>query len=157
MESRHDDVSHLLELMHIFFKKMSSEMMDIQKQLGITGPQFHMLHLISQLHTCRITYLADLLQVKPSAITVMIERLVQNGLVSRNLDERDRRVVLVSITETGRQTLNRMLQQINQTAGKYFSMLEPEELESITAAFKKLIRYMDEEGDRHREINPSPD
>ena len=64
-----------------------------------------MLAMISKEHTPKQSHLADKLGVKPSAITVMIDRLVQSGHVIRKHHETDRRIVLVENTAEGKAIL----------------------------------------------------
>jgi DNA-binding MarR family transcriptional regulator len=116
------------------------------KVLGLTQPQFHMLHMISREEPCKITALADKLEVKPSAITVMIDRLVNSGYVSRTSDPQDRRVVLVSITDSGRDVLRQARQRTTEIAKKYFSRLTEEEKDSFMMVLEKLSAMTAEGG-----------
>lgn len=106
--------------------------------VGLTGPQFFMLHFIQREKQCKTTKLAEKMEVKPSAITVMIDRLVNNGFVTREHDEQDRRVVLVQLTETGHKALDEVSQLRKKIIGRYLSHLEPEVLETFVQAFEKL-------------------
>ncbi|AWB47024.1 MarR family transcriptional regulator [Paenibacillus sp. CAA11] len=108
------------------------------KELGLTGPQFHMLMLIHKEGTCNISYLADTLGVKPSAITVMIDRLVQSGYVSRRHDEEDRRTVLVSVTDEGNEILGKARIKSRSIMKWYLSQLDERDLEVMAGIFEKL-------------------
>ncbi len=52
-----------------------------------------------------LTDLAGLIHVRPSTMTVVVDRLQERGLVKRTPDEIDRRVVRIQITPTGRSIL----------------------------------------------------
>jgi len=108
------------------------------KILGLTGPQFHVLHTVSLEGSCKITYLAELLEVTPSAITVMVDRLVHNGFVIRTPDDKDRRVVLISITDEGHEVLRLAKEAARQAAEACFSVLEPQELAFLERVFSKI-------------------
>lgn len=118
-------------------RKMESEIM-VHRELGLTGPQYHMLALISKEKSCNISYLAEKLEVKPSAITVMIDRLVQNGYVERRHDEQDRRAVLVSVTEHGEAILKEAKKKSRAIIRYYFSHLDENELNTLAAIFEKF-------------------
>lgn len=120
-------------------RKIKSEVMH-QKDLGLTGPQFHMLTRIHKLQCCKATHLAELLEVKPSAITVMIDRLVNNGYVARRHDEQDRRVVLVTITPLGDEVLMQAKKRSRDVVKSYFSYLEASEIEALTEIIEKLSK-----------------
>ncbi len=57
--------------------------------------------------TLTIGELAAKEQVRPPTITVVVDRLQEHGLVRRRVDDDDRRVVRVEITNAGRRYLAR--------------------------------------------------
>lgn len=131
-------------------RKLGPEIMR-HKELGLTGPQFHLMQLIARAGPCNITHLAEQMEVKPSAITFMVDRLVHSGFVSRLNDEHDRRVVLISMTEKGREVLNEAQRRANRVIVRYFSRLEPNELEFLVAVLDKLANIASTtDGDDHR-------
>lgn len=111
-----------------------------ESKYGLTPPQFFMLHLLRKKGPSKVTALAEQLEVKPSAITVMIDRLVQQGFAERQPDPNDRRVVLVGITPVGRQALELFDARRKEIAARFFNRLEPEELEQMIALFEKMIK-----------------
>ncbi|WP_019638544.1 MarR family winged helix-turn-helix transcriptional regulator [Paenibacillus fonticola] len=123
-------------------KKLRNEIMQ-HREIQLTGPQFHMLSLIAKEQSCNVTYLAEALVVKPSAITVMINRLVQNGYVERKHDEQDRRAVLLSITRHGKEVYEQARRKSREVLAYYFACLdehEKEVLERIIVKFDKAGR-----------------
>ncbi len=106
--------------------------------LNLTPPQMFMLHAIQMDDSCTITQLADKMEVKPSAITVMLDRLENRGYVTRERDVKDRRVVFVRMTDSGRVVLN-------QVRAIYMGMVEAcivqfdeEEFMTLLNSFEKL-------------------
>lgn len=69
---------------------------------GLTGPQFYILHQLEQKEKCTVGELAESMGVKPSAITAMVDRLDKHGFVARDRDEEDRRVVYISLRDSGK-------------------------------------------------------
>jgi DNA-binding MarR family transcriptional regulator len=51
--------------------------------------------------------LADMMDIRPSSLTEMLNKLEESGLVVRTRDEKDMRVVRVSISELGAEELKR--------------------------------------------------
>lgn len=78
------------------------------RKCGVT-PQQHQLLLGVQGYTGRgsatIRELAEFLQERHHSVVGLVERAAQNGLVVRAQDEKDRRVVNVSLTPQGRKIL----------------------------------------------------
>jgi DNA-binding MarR family transcriptional regulator len=109
-------------------------------QLELTGPQFYMLHLIHEHGPCSVSMLAEKLEVKPSAITVMMDRLVQASYVHRYHDEKDRRVVLVQMTESGEEVLEKVRGVNREILADSLSRLELEEIDVFLTLFEKAAR-----------------
>ncbi len=113
---------------------------EMQKQHGVdlTRPQCYLLSLISTEEPCKITSLAKKLGVRPSTISTMINRLVDDGYVSREYGHNDRRNVLVSITARGSEVLKRDVENYSKVLQQFIGALEADELETFTQTFEKI-------------------
>lgn len=84
---------------------------DAARDCGVT-PQQHQLLLGVAGYTGRssatISELAEFLQEKNHSVVGLVERAVQSGLVHREQDVNDRRVVVVSLTRHGEVILSRL-------------------------------------------------
>ncbi len=78
-------------------------------QLELTPGQVFMLHFIRQNQELSVSVLAEKMEVAPSAITVMLDRLESRAYVGRVRDKNDRRVVLIHVTEEGNKALDHVL------------------------------------------------
>lgn len=111
-----------------------------QFELGLTRPQFYILNVIREQEPCNISTLAEKMDVKPSAITVMLDRLVKSNYVVRYHDEKDRRVVLVQLTDSGRESLTNLSQILKENLSRFLTRLDASELESFVQTYEKLAR-----------------
>jgi DNA-binding MarR family transcriptional regulator len=141
-----DNVNRLMSAWSKTFKKMHAEIMQ-HPGLGITGPQYNMLSIISKEKSCNVTHLSEMLEVKPSAITVMIDRLVQNGYVDRRHDEQDRRAVLLTVTADGAEKLKEARKRSHEVLKYYLSHIEQHELEILVSTLEKFAML-----DRNRDM-----
>lgn len=107
----------------------------------VTGTQMYMLHYIRESGKCRLTELAEKLDVKPSAVTVMIDRLEKAEYVKRTNDLSDRRVVLVELTAEGTAILEKAQEIREEFIGAYLNRLDPEEARIATEALEKLVGF----------------
>jgi DNA-binding MarR family transcriptional regulator len=107
----------------------------------LTAPQLFMLAMIAKENTPKQSHLADKLGVKPSAITVMIDRLVQSGHVIRKHHETDRRIVLVENTAEGAAVLARANEVQKKVIAQGLSQLPPDELQILVKAFEKFTSF----------------
>ena len=99
------------------------------RQFGVT-PQQHQLMLgiagYTGCGTASISELAEFLQERHNSALELIERAAQKGLVTREQDSADRRVVRVSLTGLGKETLSKL------------STLHKEEMARVQEGFLKF-------------------
>lgn len=107
-------------------------------QLGLTPGQVFMLHFIRKESQCTVSKLADKMEVAPSAITVMLDRLETHGFVSRSRDKTDRRIVIITLTDDGEEKLDRVLEVRKKIIQHCFSQMDPNELDPFIQSLEKL-------------------
>ncbi|WP_243525900.1 MarR family winged helix-turn-helix transcriptional regulator [Bacillus pseudomycoides] len=135
------DMTHIDRIQALAFsigKKMQTELLEQMQASGLTPPQFYILKILDHYGASRATNLAKKMYVKPSAITVMIDRLIDQGLVERYHDKDDRRVVVIELTKKGKDTVEEAVVARNEHIAKYFSQLELQEREDLLRLFEKL-------------------
>ncbi|GAA4720443.1 MarR family winged helix-turn-helix transcriptional regulator [Brevibacillus fulvus] len=113
--------------------------------LELTRTQFYLIKLIEREQPCKISALAELMEVTPSVISTMINRLQQSGLVIREYSKSDRRSVFVSLTDRGREVVKKDMEISQQVVSNFLHRLEPHELETFAALLEKIIEPADEE------------
>ena len=74
-------------------------------RLGISMTQLHVMHLLEHHGEQAMSRLAETLDVSLSAATGLVDRVEERGFVERIRVPEDRRIVLVRITDAGRQML----------------------------------------------------
>ncbi len=76
-----------------------------ESDVGLTPSQLSALTTIERHGPLTLGALADREQVAPASVTKAVARLESDGLVTRRLDDRDRRVAWVALTPAGRTRL----------------------------------------------------
>jgi DNA-binding MarR family transcriptional regulator len=71
--------------------------------LGVTGPQRLVIRIVGRIPGISPGDLAGILHVHPSTLTGVLTRLVAHGLLARRGDSRDRRRMILTLTEKGRE------------------------------------------------------
>ena len=71
-------------------------------------------------------------------ITLVIDNLEKRKLVKRKKDSNDRRRMKVRLTESGYELIEKIFPDHSKIAHKVFSVLEPEEQNSLSLLLKKL-------------------
>jgi DNA-binding MarR family transcriptional regulator len=82
--------------------------------------------------------LALSLGVGASAVTPMVDRLIDHGFVLRHEDPHDRRIARLTATDKGSATLEHLVAGKGQVLHEALSRLSPDELQQVTAAFDVL-------------------
>jgi DNA-binding MarR family transcriptional regulator len=86
----------------------------------------------------RITELADLEGLAQPTVTVLVARMEERGLVARESDPDDRRVVLVAITESGRRALQRRRDHLSAVLRERMTGMSEEEVGQLLALTEAL-------------------
>ncbi|MDP9457820.1 MAG: MarR family transcriptional regulator [Actinomycetota bacterium] len=74
-----------------------------------------------------------------SNATVLVDRLVERGLVERMMEPQDRRVVLVHATEDGRLLIEQLVTSWRSLTEALLKGLSPEDLETVRKALGILV------------------
>ena len=82
--------------------------------------------------------LAETLDVSVASMTGIVDRMEKRGLVERRHEETDRRVVLVSPTEAGRDIFREMDERRRVGLGKVLERLSVDELEGLLKGHRAL-------------------
>jgi MarR family transcriptional regulator, organic hydroperoxide resistance regulator len=91
-----------------FMQRMSATHAPEFSEIGLTMSQAKVLYLVQASAPIGLSELAGRLGVGVSTASGLVERLVEAGLVDRRDDPADRRHVLLSLTDTGTASLDRM-------------------------------------------------
>ena len=98
--------------------------------LARTGPQ-------------RVTDLARVAGVSQPAMTQLVNRLTQQGMLARVADDADRRAVLVEVTDAGREVLETRRGQRAGVLDAALARVSAEDRAAIAAALPALARLVD--------------
>lgn len=121
----------------ILSKNLGPELI-ARTQLDLTPGQVFMLYFIQQENPCTVSTLAEKLEVSPSSITVMLDRLESHGFVTRVRSTNDRRVVITELTEKGKAKLNHVLGVRKQITQYCLEQVDVKELESFISTLESL-------------------
>jgi DNA-binding MarR family transcriptional regulator len=79
----------------------------VQDTLGITGAQLFVLHQLAESPGASLRELAERTATDQSSVSVVVSRLVEAGHVARRISEADGRRTELTLTDSGRWTLER--------------------------------------------------
>lgn len=105
---------------------------------GLTVSQFGVIEAIYHLGPLSQRQLADKILRSSGNLTMVIDNLERAGLVRRERDPQDRRVMNVFLTGEGEALVSRVLPDHVRGIREVFAGLEPEELGALAALTRKL-------------------
>lgn len=112
----------------------------VLRPLGLSFARYELLMLLSfsSSGAMPMTRVGSLLQVHPTSVTSAVDRLEKQGYVARTRSETDRRVVLASITDAGREVVGRATAGLNQQVFESpgLTPLEVTRLTALLGAFR---------------------
>jgi DNA-binding MarR family transcriptional regulator len=121
----------------------------IREQIGsdLTNDQQYTLRYISQVGSCTSTELAEKFDVKKSAITAIINRMWEKGLIQRTRDENDRRVVYLTLTEKGNELYSKSEERVYKLVESFIKQFDPKEIQQFIQTYEKLNQILIESRD----------
>ncbi|MCS0673267.1 MarR family winged helix-turn-helix transcriptional regulator [Cytobacillus firmus] len=116
----------------------------VKNQIGsdLTNDQHFTLRYINQVGSCTSSELAEVFDVKKSAITAMITRMWEKGLILRTRDENDRRVVYLTLTEKGNELYIKAEEKIHNLVESLINRFDQAEIQQFIETFEKLDKVL---------------
>ncbi len=104
----------------------------------LTRTQYILMRMLSVRDRWTVTELAEMLEVKPSAVTVAVDRLYKKNYVQRYRSEADRRIVYLELSETGIAILHEAEERRLVSMENLLSKLSQEEREMLITIYGKF-------------------
>lgn len=115
---------------------------DILNDFDITTPQFNALLLLAEHGDMTIGDLGNKLYLASSTATDLIDRMERNGLVSRERDTNDRRVVRLHMLDKGHQMIKEVLENRKRYLNGILAQVPPHEIEALKSSLQSLYDLM---------------
>ena len=123
----------------------------------LSPPQANILFNIAHHPTgISVKELAEFTGVTPGAITQFVDTLVEKGLVMREGDAADRRVVRMKITKLAIDQFEKFRQKHFESFGKVFEVLTNEEIEQLLSLLEKIETSQTGKEKTHAEPDKTP-
>jgi MarR family transcriptional regulator, organic hydroperoxide resistance regulator len=138
MSTRTQFIEELLHSIHAFRNIIKTKSISLGHQNHITHSQWFVLTMIQHFQKLSIKDIAEKTEMSSSAATQLVDPLVQAGLVTRQEDPNDRRLVQLELSPKGKKHIDATKHnRINEMA-EVFDPLTNKELEEFVRLFKKI-------------------
>lgn len=130
----------VLNLMHTTRAVEENWAQYLKRTEGISPSQFNILRILrgARPHPVKISDIADRMVTRDPDVTRLVDRLIKQGLVRRERDENDRRVVLVEIAETGLALLSRLDEPVLEATAAAMAGLKPQQLRALDTLLNEV-------------------
>jgi len=118
------------------------------KHQNMTTNDMHVIEAIGMGSPKNMTSVARSLMVTTGTLTISVNSLVKKGFVERTRSDEDRRVVLVSLTEKGKEAFRSHQQFHDDMVEAVTSQLSMEEQEILQKALSRLNKFFREEQEK---------
>lgn len=134
-------------ILHLQAERILSAVSIIERELekdhfrfdfDLTHPQLNIMMVISKCRRCTMSELARLTGYPTSALTGIIDRMISKKLVSRLRDEKDRRIVHVSLTPSGTRLAARLRRLIISHTTRVLEKVGPQDREKMILLVEKI-------------------
>lgn len=136
----YEDPVQLADLLHRLTKRLRRAQAERLAPFGLTPAQERALRMITRSEEPpRMTELADHLGIVPRSVTTVVDALEDAGLVRREIDPRNRRAILLHLTDRGVAVRDEMRQARRRAAEDLFAPLTPADRKQLG----ELLTHLD--------------
>jgi len=135
----------MVRLLRIAISSMTDYFEPVFRKIGLSENAFHVLCLLiaNDTGSASPSELSELVGTSRANMTRILERLVQEGLVSREFETRDARRHLIQVTAKGRQLTMSNVPNLAEPLRHAFSDLTPDEFAMLGTLLRKAILSFD--------------
>jgi DNA-binding MarR family transcriptional regulator len=132
----------VLKQFRVIFRSVKKHFQVIERKCGIGGSQLWALAAIVAKPGVRVSELAQSLSVHQSTASNLVEHMVRLGLIQRERDEEDQRVVRLTATARGNALLARAPQPLTGVLPDALSHMDAQALASLHDGLEQLLTVM---------------
>ena len=133
MQNPHSNSMAQLARTYHLVKKM------IEKTMGIPSNRWRIFYLIITCEgQCTQKYLTNRIGVDPGAVTRLLKKIEQEGIITRRPDPDDNRITLVTLTEQGKTEVERILELREVFLAQILENCSDEEMNVFQTVLKKM-------------------
>jgi len=140
-DRRVSQIESLLRQVSVIIRKRGRE---ILADFGITPPQLNALVILLEDGQITMGELCDKMYLACSTATDLIDRMERNGLIARERDQSDRRVIRLKVLEPGHKVIDEVMKARKHYLGGVLGQIPEEEHDMLIKALGDLHKVMQE-------------
>jgi len=120
--------------MDVFMHRSMHGWSHFAKSTGLSMQQFGILMQLHHHGECGVSGLSEHFDISNAAVSQLVDKLVQSGLLQREEDPRDRRAKSLNLTEKGKELIQRGIEERYRGVDQLVGKLTAEERAKVTEA-----------------------
>jgi DNA-binding MarR family transcriptional regulator len=132
------DLTSIPPLVFRAVRKRITRMTLAEMEIEITPHHFEIVSLLSEEGTMHPSEIGQRLQIAKAQMTKLVDRLVELGIVERNIDSADRRTHNITLTEQARVMMEKHKQKIVTAVREIMASLSDDEIDNLSISLRKL-------------------
>jgi MarR family transcriptional regulator, organic hydroperoxide resistance regulator len=133
----------VMKIIHIM-RNIRSSGADANLDVELSYPQILVMYVLLETGPATMTQVAEWLKISHGVATRTVDRLVDKGIVERERADSDRRVVVVRLSDEGREYAEKMIGYHLEKMGQVLSTVSESELEAFLDLLDKVDRQLGE-------------
>jgi DNA-binding MarR family transcriptional regulator len=146
--NRQERIEGLLKLAEQLFRELLPTVPRELLEMDITMPQLKTLLLLFLNGPTRMSKLASDLGVTLATTTGLIDRMVERGIVLRQSQPEDRRVVLCCLSDTGQMMVSRLWESSKNKSRELLESLDTAKLQAFSEVLEAMLKSSGQENTR---------
>lgn len=139
-KSRQEKIDGLLKLAEQLFRELLPTVPKEFLEIDITMPQLKTILLLFLNGPTRMSDLASDLGVTLATATGLVDRMVERGIVVRQDDPNDRRVVLCSLSNSGHMMVSRLWESSKNRSRELLEFLDTKQLNLFEEVLEAMVK-----------------
>lgn len=112
----------------------------IFKEFGLTEQQWRVLRVLWEIEEISHNELSELTLISPPSLVGVLDRLVTMQLIERRRSSRDRRVVYIASTRSGRDLRDQLMPAVQQTYFELRDSIDDDVWRNMLDGLEQLVR-----------------
>lgn len=147
---RFDPQSSVGNLLRLAYGSLQAQIDRHMEPHGLTAMQWQPLAIIASGDAVTAADLSRLMQVDTGATTRMLDRLAAKGLITRERNMTDRRLIKLSLTEAGQRIAQAIPESLCTALNAHLTGFKREDLDTLNSLLQRLIDNGHDLSDRSR-------
>jgi DNA-binding MarR family transcriptional regulator len=132
------DIARIVEAVVYLYTESRRVTKELARAFGLTGPQVTVLKMLEGFGALSLSDLSARMSARNSTITGIADRMERDGLVERQRDEEDRRVVRIRLTQRGKELAREIPVESMEVFAAALRSLDDEERQSLRRILRRL-------------------